>query len=149
SRACEVSPMENQLSRPADRNRYWIEKMMTLPPEFDDRGDYFFATWMSVRGEVDVTINKQAQCNYTPQLISTLKVGLDDWIASALAYFDSVKERYGLQYINDLADPHIIVSEDGFSIFWSSELGEPNGDADVAVDYNCDDMAPYGLTIGD
>jgi hypothetical protein len=123
--------------------------MITLPPEFDDRGDYFFATWMSRRGEVDVTIYKQTLRNDTPQLISTLKVGLDDWIASALSYFDSVKERYGLQYINDLADPHIIVSEGGFSIFWSSELGEPNGDVDIAVDYNGDDMAPYGLTIGD
>jgi hypothetical protein len=123
--------------------------MMAMPPEFDDRGDYFFATWMSLRGEVDVTINKQTLCDDTPQLISILKVGLDSWIASALSYFDSVKEQYGLQYINDLTDPHIIVSENGFSIFWSSELGEPHGAVDIAIDYNGDDMAPYGLTIGD
>lgn len=122
---------------------------MILPPEFDDFGDYLFATWASVDGEVDVTIYKEVLCDNTLELISTLKNGLDGWITSSLSYFDAAKERYGVQYINDLADPHIIVSKDGFSIFWSSELGEANGDVDIAVDYHCDEMAPYGLTIGD
>ena len=123
--------------------------MITLPPGFDDRGDHLFATWLSSRGEVDVTVFKQTLCNDTHRLIANLKTGIDNWLASSLSYFDSAKDRYGLKHINDLADPSINVSDDGFSIFWTSKLGEPNGDVDIAIDYHSDDMAPYGLTIGD
>jgi hypothetical protein len=126
-----------------------LKNMLSLAPEFRENGTSFCATWLSARGEVDISIDKAAFGEATLELIATLKQELDDWLRKSLLYFKTEKNRYGCDYIDDLSDPHIIIDTEGFAIYWSSAAGETRGDVDVGVDFDYATLTPRQLTIGD
>jgi hypothetical protein len=123
---------------------------MTNPTiELDDRGDHLGGTWKSIYGDVDISVDKRAMNDATRALLAVVATDIDSFIAASLAYFESVKQNYSVDYIADLSDPNIIFSPNGFSIYWSSSAGEINGDAIIAIDFDGPTRNPISLTIGD
>tara|TARA_R110002072_G_scaffold244838_1_gene404185 strand:+ start:1435 stop:1800 length:366 start_codon:yes stop_codon:yes gene_type:complete len=115
---------------------------------FSEQGDYFWCVVQSRVGEVDVSIDRTELNNGALDLLQRLITNLDSTLDSSIHFFDTVKSRYAIEYIDDLKAPRAVVSRSGFCIFWSSSVGDRRGDATAGVDFNTR-FEPIDLSIGD
>ena len=113
--------------------------------EYDDR---YETEIESDSINVLVCVDKADISDLTETLIEHIFSNLENIMDDALKYFNKNKKSYGVEYIDDLVEPQVILGADGFSVYWCSDKGEEKGEAIVGIDYLWPECAAQGLTIG-
>lgn len=117
--------------------------------QLSDCGDRFEGTWSIDSIAVTVSIDKHNIGADTEAKLQQIHERLRETLDASRDYFDANKSQYSMAYIDDLYDPQVILGTDTYSVYWSSDKGEPHGACVIGVDFHSDTHEPFDLTIGD
>ncbi len=114
--------------------------------EYDDR---FESIILVDNDEVTVSIDKPISETELSKMGVQAEQASHQLLFESVKYIERLKSDRGIDYIDDLSDPQIMMSEDIFSVYWYSEKGERNGESVLGVDFTMDTLEPVDLAIGD
>lgn len=99
--------------------------------------------------QVLVSVDKTDATDLTDAILTHIVENIKEIVTETLKFFEDNKESYEVDFVDDLSDPQIILSSDGFSVFWWSEKGEEQGAGIIGIDYHWPHTLPQDITIGD
>ena len=116
---------------------------------FIELNDRYEKTFSTDSYELLISIDKSEISDLTESLLSHIQKNLNHILTQSLEYFDTQKDNRGVGFIDDLSDPQVLLSRDGFSIYWISDKGEARATSVVGIDYVWPTLEPRGVTLGD
>ncbi len=114
-----------------------------------DRGDRYEGSWTTASTIVTVSVDKETVDTETEAKLQGLHDDLQATLVASQQYFLTNRARFGVDYIDDLSDPQIILEKDTYSVYWWSDKGEPNGECVIGIEFLFSTRIPFNLNIGD
>lgn len=117
--------------------------------DLTDHGDRYEGIWRADSVEVTVSVDKPDIDADTEARLQQIRERLQETLNASLHYFAEHKERYNVEYIDDLADPQIILGKDTYSVMWWSDKGEAKGECVIGIEFHVNGQLPFDIMIGD
>lgn len=96
-----------------------------------------------------VSVDKNEISGSTDAMLNYIITNVVELTTGSINFFEQQCGAYDLPPFDDLSDPQVMLNEDSFSIYWSSDKGEGVGAAVIGIDYYWPQATLQGLTIGD
>lgn len=122
---------------------------MKILETFIEHKDRYEKEFIVGSNDVLVCVNKDEISNESKSILEFVLNALEKIVEESLKYINTHKSEYEIEFINDFSTPQVIVGEDSFSVYWSSDKGEEKGVAVISADYYWPERKWQGLTIGD
>jgi len=116
---------------------------------YSEHNDRFEKTLLIGGEEVVISIDKSIAAEKLGEFDILIERECKNLLSKSIGFIERSKADRGINYIDDLTDPQIMLGSECISLYWYSEKGELQGESTVGVDFEIESLEIVDLTISD